>query len=211
VAVDLAARGCLLPAASVKALDTSAFRISSMNAIHEEMAAQNTPGRLTEQQDALRQSRGTALMTSRGVAGIDWVEVIGFQKEALHVGVLKHLLGLPAGVDVEVARALSGDARISSIDRVTPEARLNGAKRPIDLAALVRAGNRTGWLGVEVKADSAWSGRQLRETLPEGVAGVLLAVGRTALAVEDDDIRALGNSIPWRCVLPDEFARIARD
>lgn len=141
---------------------------------------------------------------------MDWVEAVGFQKEALHVGVLKHLLTHDRAVDV--ARALAPDAGITDInkDLVHTEARIGGAHRPIDLGARVTAAGEEAWLGVEVKVDSAWSPRQLQETLPEGVAGVLLALGRTAIAVEDDDMRAI-EPVPWRCVRPAELASIVRD
>jgi len=139
---------------------------------------------------------------------MDWVEAIGFQKEAVHTGALKYLLGRPDGV--EAARALTGDETISSVENVGTEVRINGGKRPIDLAANVTARAGSGWLGVEVKVDSAWSPGQLIETLPAGVAGVLLAVGCTALAVEDDDMRAIGR-VPWRCVRPGDLAGVVRD
>jgi hypothetical protein len=141
---------------------------------------------------------------------VDWVEAVGFQKEALHVGALKHLLTHDRAVNV--ARALAPDAGITDVNKdfVQTEARIGGAHRPIDLGARVTAAGEEGWLGVEVKVDSAWSPRQLKETLPEGVAGVLLAVGRTALAVEDDDMRAI-EPVSWRCVRPAELASIARD
>lgn len=139
---------------------------------------------------------------------MDWIQAVGFQKEALHVGVLKCMLDQPTGA--EVARALASNDSISGVDHVETEVRINGAKRPIDLGALVMVGDHTAWIGVECKVDSAWSATQLRETLPEGLAGILLAVGHTALAVEDEDMEAI-DQVPWRCVRPDEFAAIVRD
>jgi hypothetical protein len=138
---------------------------------------------------------------------MDWVEAIGFQREAFHTGALGHLLRSTGGV--ASARALTGNERIRAIDDVRTEVKLSPlSRRPIDLAASMDIGEGPASLGVEVKVDSAWSPRQLRETVPDGDTGVLLAVGYTALAIDDRDMRAI--SSPWRCVRPGPFAAIVR-
>ncbi len=138
-------------------------------------------------------------------AAMDWVEAIGFRKEAVHTGALGHLLrSMEGGAS---ARALTGDQRIRAINDVRTEVKLSPlSRRPIDLAASIDIGEEPASLGVEVKVDSAWSPRQLRETVPDGDTGVLLAVGYTALAIDDRDMRAI--SSPWRCVRPGPFAAI---
>ncbi len=89
---------------------------------------------------------------------------------------------------------------------------LAGAGRSTFAAALRVEDGAEGRLGVEVKTDSAWSRGQLVETVPEDCHGVLLAVGFTALAVDDRDMAALDDyRLPWRRVGPDEFGRIVRD
>ena len=87
---------------------------------------------------------------------MDWVEAIGFQKEAVHTGALCHLLGGAHGRDV--ARALTGDRRISGVGNVRPEAALRGgSRRAIDLAANIHMeGEEDGCLAIEVKVDAAW-------------------------------------------------------
>jgi hypothetical protein len=139
---------------------------------------------------------------------MDWVAAVGFQKEALHTAALRHLLSGPNAVTV--ARTLTGDERIDSVTAARSEARLTDGRRPVDLAAQITADGESGLLGVEVKVDSPWSATQLRETVPPRGHGVLLAVGRTRLAVTEDDMRHLDADYqrPWRCVGPGEFAGV---
>jgi hypothetical protein len=50
---------------------------------------------------------------------VDWVQVIGYQHESVHAGVLRHLLEGPQAIGV--ARALTGDRRISAVIDPRPE------------------------------------------------------------------------------------------
>lgn len=79
-----------------------------------------------------------------------------------------------------------------------------GRRRPIDLAATLHLPNsgRRG-LGVEVKVDSAWTPTQLTSIINEEDAGVLLAVGCTALAATQPELPG-----SWRLVGPAEWATI---
>lgn len=141
---------------------------------------------------------------------MDWVDVIGYQHEVMHTGVLAHLLRGDRGA--EVAAALLDRPAVVAIKDVWPEQRLNGS-RPIDLAGWVidRDGTRTR-LGVETKVDSAWSPAQLTETVPAEAFGVLLAVGYTALAATNGDLAALSPEPGrWRLVRPRRWAEIVRD
>jgi hypothetical protein len=142
---------------------------------------------------------------------MDWVEAIGFQHEAVHTGALRHLLGSPAAVGV--ARSLTDDEHINHVENPRAEAKLRaGSRRTVDLAAEITSGETHGWLGVEVKTDSAWSVDQLRETVGESCHGILLAVGYTALAVDDREMDAItGYAWPWRFVGPGAFADVVRD
>lgn len=142
--------------------------------------------------------------------GLDWIQAVGFQMEALHTGALRHLLHGSHGV--AVARALTGDERIAAVAEARTEARLlAGGRRPVDLAARLATEDGTdAQLAVEVKVDSPWSARQLRETVPSAAHGVLLAVGRTRLAITDIDMRHLDDEFehPWCCVGPGDLVTI---
>jgi hypothetical protein len=141
---------------------------------------------------------------------MDWVEVIGYQHEVMHTGVLAYLLRGDSGA--QVAGALLDGPAVVGVEDVWPEQRLNGS-RPIDLAGWVieRDGTRTR-LGVETKVDSAWSPGQLTETVPTDAFGVLLAVGYTALAATDGDLAAISpRPGAWRLIRPRRWAEIVRE
>jgi hypothetical protein len=150
------------------------------------------------------------------VPAVDWVEAIGYQHEVLHTGAVAHLLRGERAPSV--IAGLLGVSDVAAVEDVRPEVRLNGA-RPVDLAAVVvaRDGTRT-WLGVELKVDSAWTPKQLRESVPDDCHGVLLAVGYTALAATQRDLDALRAAADensgrplWRLVRPREWGAIVRD
>lgn len=142
----------------------------------------------------------------RKVNTVDWVGALG-QYEVLHTAAFAHLLNGPSGV--EVARALTGDPGIVSVDDVPRrEYRFHG-RRAIDLAAPITHGGGQGWLAIEVKVDSAWRPSQLRDTVPKTCHGVLLAVGYTALAATQRDLDDIeGYVAPWRLVGPGRAAEI---
>lgn len=147
---------------------------------------------------------------------IDWVSAIGYQKEAVHVGALRYLLDRDAPTSLSVARELTHDETILSTGEPELEVKLrNDSRRPIDLAADLKfAGEARGKLGLELKVDSAWSRDQLRQTIADGQHAVLLALGLTALAVEDSELlelRSPAQGYPWRCVRPSEFATIIQN
>ena len=141
---------------------------------------------------------------------MDWLEVIGYQHEVLHTGVLTHLLRGDRGV--EVAAALLRRPGVVRVEGVWPEQRLKG-RRPIDLSGWVveRDGTRTR-LGIETKVDSAWTPEQLTETVPPDAFGVLLAVGYTALAATEKDLALLSPKPGWwRLVGPQPWGEVIRD
>lgn len=143
---------------------------------------------------------------------MDWVEAIGYQKEAVHTGALRHLLAGPPAIAADVACALTGNGEIAELSKPRTEEKLRkGSRRLVDLAADLRLkSGGAGRLGVEVKVDSAWSPSQLRNSVDEEDHGVLLAVGYTALAVSDRDLAAI-EDYRWRRVPPGAFARIVRE
>ena len=136
---------------------------------------------------------------------MDWVQAVGYQHEVIHTGVLEHLLnGKSRGT---VAQALLGDEApaILNVEGCTREKRMPGKRRPIDLAATLQLpADRTRWLGVEVKVDSAWTPAQLTSTINDDDDGVLLAVGCTALAATPPEMPTEN----WRLVGPAEWATI---
>ena len=137
------------------------------------------------------------------LAGVDWVQAVGYQHEVVHTGVLEHLLNGESRVTV--AQALLGDEApaILSVEACEREKQMR-RRRPIDLAAILRLpADRTFWLGVEVKVDSRWTYTQLTSTIDDGDAGVLLAVGCTALAATQSDLPP-----NWRLVGPAKWATI---
>ena len=140
---------------------------------------------------------------------MDWVEVVGFQHEVVHTGVLRTLLAGEAAV--AVARALTNDEGIEGVGEPRQEVSFPGrGRRPCDLVAPLRlAGGAPGSLAVETKVDSAWSPGQLEATTPEDAHGVLLAVGCTALMVTPSDVACLdAYAQPWNLVGPSEWAAI---
>lgn len=135
---------------------------------------------------------------------MDWVQAVGYQHEVIHTGVLGYLLDGESGPGF--AQALLGDeaTAILSVEECTREKRMPGRRRPIDLAAtLVLPNGRRRRLGVEVKVDSRWMYTQLTSTINEDDAGVLLAVGCTALAATQPELPR-----NWRLVGPAEWATI---
>ncbi|HEV3035486.1 MAG TPA: hypothetical protein VGX72_11940 [Solirubrobacteraceae bacterium] len=142
---------------------------------------------------------------------MDWVGIIGFRHEVAHTGVLRALL--ETGDAASVARALTGNEHIETVGEPQQEARLRErVRRSVDLAAnLTLDDGSRGSLAVEVKVDSAWSLKQLREMTPEDAHGVLLALGHTALMASPSDLASLTEyARPWRLVGPAEWASIVR-
>ena len=139
---------------------------------------------------------------------MDWVEAIGYQREVLHRAALAHLLRGPRGADV-AADLLQRD--VGEVRRIAAEQKLTG-KRPVDLAATVIELDGTPTpLAIELKVDSGWTPRQLQALAPAHADGILLAVGYTALAASEHDMRALGPEYGrWRLVRPRAWGEIVR-
>jgi len=139
------------------------------------------------------------------VGAVDWIEAIGYQHEPLHAGALAIVLA-DAESRLAVAETLF-DHPVRRVDDPLRERRIGpNRRRPVDV--LLKAESSTGAavrLGVEVKVDSAWSPRQLTEEVGPDDTGLLLALGCTALAVQDDDLPR-----GWRLMGPKGWAELLR-
>jgi hypothetical protein len=134
---------------------------------------------------------------------VDWVDAIGYQHEPLHAGAISILLALPDRRDT-IATQLFGTP-VSAVSDPKREQRIGPNKRrPIDV--LMQAADSVGGgrrLGIEIKVDSAWSPRQLEETVDPTDSGLLLALGCTALAVTKEELPP-----NWRLLGPQEWAEL---
>ena len=131
------------------------------------------------------------------------MQAVGYQHEVVHTGVLEYLLNSES--PETAAQALLGDRApaILKVEDCEREKQVR-RRRPIDLAAILGLpDDRTLRLGVEVKVDSRWTYTQLTSTINEDDAGVLLAVGCTALAATQPEMPP-----NWRLVGPAEWAMI---
>ena|ERR1700719_3595122 len=109
---------------------------------------------------------------------MDWIEAIGYGRESLHAGAVKLLLRDDNPARIRVAEALVKE-QVLAAGPVRSEAKIGPVRRrPIDLALpLTLGGGELIELGIELKVDSAWSSRQLVDTVAEPDQGVLLALG----------------------------------
>jgi hypothetical protein len=140
---------------------------------------------------------------------MDWVEAIGYQHEVLHRAALAHLLRGSRRDDV-ASHLLRRD--VADVRDVGTERKLTST-RPVDLAATVIGLDGTPTpLAIEIKVDSDWTPAQLQALAPAHGEGILLALGHTALAVTDHDMRALGSDCGrWRLVRPLAWGQIVRE
>jgi hypothetical protein len=134
------------------------------------------------------------------------VDIVGYQHEVVHTGVLETLLS-EEQMRASVAERLLGE-RVGRTLAPEREVRIGTTRRrPIDLAVTLDSpGGRAAKLGIEVKVDSAWTGRQLEDTVAPPDRGVLLALGCTWLAATQPEMPS-----QWRLVGPREWAAIVVD
>jgi hypothetical protein len=135
----------------------------------------------------------------------NWVAVVGYRHEVVHTGVLAAVLR-HSELGTSVARAMTG-AGVVAVDHVTPETRIEGFSGRADLTAqLTLDDGASVSLGVETKVDSDGSREQLKATAAPPHYGVLLALGLTALKLEQDD---LGPDLEqWRVVDPAAWGKL---
>ncbi|WP_210492099.1 hypothetical protein [Patulibacter sp. SYSU D01012] len=134
---------------------------------------------------------------------MDWVEVVGYQHEVVHTGVLRWALRAEPSSDRphRLLQAMGVDAVQVDGDTVATEGRLTAARRGPGKADLVAditlAGGARSRLAVETKVDSRATFDQLQATMDDiAHRGVLLAVGLTGLQF---DPRSLPSE-RWRFV-----------
>lgn len=124
-----------------------------------------------------------------------WIDIVGYQHEVLHTGVLAALLS-ETEVGPELASALigyRGDSAAPVVEVGSPkrEAKLPGAPGTADLTAELRLLDDTSRaLAVETKVHSSGTTDQLERLPGRAVAvdGVLLAVGKTELRMSESHL-----------------------
>lgn len=119
---------------------------------------------------------------------VPWTELIGFQYEFLHTGVLQWLLEQDTPSALDVARALTGGGDITSVDWTGTQTHAGGrrASRP-DLTACVVVGGARRIVAVETTVDSEATRGQLEQMSGPGSTVVLLALGMTAFGLHEFD------------------------
>lgn len=130
-----------------------------------------------------------------------WADVVGYEHEVVHTGVLWSLLS-DADCGPGLASKLTG-LGVAFVDNVEREKWPTGGGRKADLVAeLVLADGSTRALAVETKVHSDGSVEQLSETFGEAPGvGVLLAVGLTGLKMSRwDTENATTPSAAWAFV-----------
>ncbi len=125
------------------------------------------------------------------VAGAEpnWVDLVGFQHERVHTGVLMWMLDEARDESVRCAAASTTVGRpVQAVLWAQAEAKAAGAAGISDLvfAARFREGERE--VAVETKVDSLWRIGQLENAVGEDGLGVLLALGCQALALTEADL-----------------------
>lgn len=142
-----------------------------------------------------------------------WIDVVGYQHEVVHTGVLKALLEDEMGA--ELAAELTGRP-LGAVERVDPhkvvaEQRLERGAGKADLTAQLELADGTiRRVAVETKVHSNGTRDQLQRTtgdLPDA-EGVLLALGLTSLKMsvaDTDEVSQSGST--WHFVGPERWIR----
>jgi len=141
---------------------------------------------------------------------LNWVDVVGYQYEFVHTGVLRALLD-DDRYGVAIAQELTGSAAIAEVVSVAAQGHAGG--RPGTRADLVAVLHMTDgsqqMLAVETKTDSAASRRQMEGTAGEDHFACLLAVGLTSLQLSDLRPGAWGSET-WTVSDLSDWARVLR-
>jgi hypothetical protein len=141
---------------------------------------------------------------------VSWIEVVGYQHEVVHTGVLSVLLtdaSLRPGPAAIASELINAD--VVSIDSVKRESRAGRGAGIADLTASVMlADGSSTWLAVETKVNSNGKREQLLRTLPGGGFGVLLALGLTSLKMSPNDTTAASRESSWTFVGPARWAAL---
>ena len=115
---------------------------------------------------------------ARDVSATSWVDIVGYQREAVHDGALVALLRSEPEIALPVATALLGRS-VSDVSDARRQARVGQAQ--VDVAIDVVAGGTSCLLAVETKVDSQSTREQLQRTTSDGDEAVMLAVGNSAM------------------------------
>lgn len=141
-----------------------------------------------------------------------WIDVVGYQHEVLHTGVLKALLDDPDEGPKLATRLL--DRKVSGVQQTRREARLVHKGGKADLTAMLAVGDALEPLAVETKVHSDGSSYQLSHTTAgAGTShGILLALGLSALKLSRRDTAdASGQEATWEFVGPNEWLAALAD
>lgn len=127
-----------------------------------------------------------------------WPDIVGYQHEKVHTGVLRTLLNYGNGptdpVRVVVARGLTRDKSVVAVEWADQEQPLvwERPRRVLDLAGELRLSDGSAKpLAVETKVDSSWQAEWLQGSAPADAHGCLLAVGLTGLAASAESLAAV--------------------
>jgi hypothetical protein len=131
------------------------------------------------------------------VAERSWVEAVGYRHEVLHTGVLATLLSFGKHERHPVRRAAASMLLEGAVGAQPPipERRADGAHRRCDLLVEVLTDTGAVEVAVETKVDSDWTKSQLRGQTGHSGAAVMLALGVTALTVDDADLSQDGEQL----------------
>ncbi|MBV9805028.1 MAG: hypothetical protein JO130_17640 [Solirubrobacterales bacterium] len=106
-----------------------------------------------------------------------WVDLVGYQFEAVHDGAISQLLADP-GTGPRVASALVGES-VDSVVSVQRQGKVGRAKADIRVLATFHGEEHV--IGVETKVDSQMSTDQLERTAANGDHVALLCLGASAM------------------------------
>jgi hypothetical protein len=132
-----------------------------------------------------------------------WVELVGYQLEAVHDGALTELLRTPV-LGSAVAEAVTG-RRVDRVIDAGRQRKVGGAVA--DVVAAIQTGGETGLLAIETKVDSQASRGQLERTAESGDLVVMLSLGTSAMRTCTVAPSREGDPT-WRVIDVTEWARV---
>lgn len=138
-----------------------------------------------------------------------WVQVVGYQHEVLHTGVLAAMLNSDDGPSIAAHLTQKDPSSVVDVGNVETEAELPGARGKADLTARLQlAGGKTVNLAVETKVHSNGSCEQLERTTEntDNSEGVFLALGLTSLKMSPHHVARV-DSARWNWVGPTDWLK----
>ncbi len=143
---------------------------------------------------------------------LSWVDVVGYQHEVVHTGVLTRLLEGPSGASLAGALV---DRDVAQVSNVRAEHVAEGGGGYADLVADLELADGSGrQLVVETKVHSNGTSWQLVNTARSPRSDcILLAVGTTGMKMGqmDTDYATTESKVSWRFVDASSWARLLDD